>query len=177
LERAVEGEASFLADAGLSLMKFRSNYWITELRLQISSLNYYWDTWVVGYTPSVQMSLLTEFLGDVDRKTLGIILLSAFFGLLGITAGLLLLKRSQHRLTAVDQEYLKFCRILEKADLARRQGEGPLEYEKRIREARPDLADPARVVTSAYIRANYIDDTPQEAAALRRAVRQARLAV
>lgn len=176
LERAVAGEQSFLADAGLSLMKFRSNYWITELRLQISSLNYYWDTWIVGYTPSVQMSLLTRYLGDVDRKTIGVILLSCFFGLLGIIAGVLLLKRSQRKLSAVDREYLKFCNLFEKRGLGRRFGEGPIDYARRLLLARPDLEEPVGAVTRAYIRACFIDDTPGDVFELKQAVRRLRTA-
>lgn len=172
LESAVEDEATFLADVGLSFMKFRSTLWITELRLQISALNHYWDSWVVGYTPTVQMSLINQYLGDVDRKTLGIILLSSFFGILALVGAFLFLKRSQHRLGPVEREYLRYCRHLARQDLPRRIGEGPLDYARRAAAARPDLRDDIMAVTDAYVKANYVEDSPVAADALRLAIRK-----
>lgn len=171
LESAVFGEDTFLADIGLSLMKFRSTLWITELRLQIGAINHYWDAWVVGYTPSVQMSLLRQYFGDVDQTTIGMILVGTFFGILMITAAFLLLKRSHRKLAPVDQEYLRFCRILEGEKLERFLGEGPLDYATRAGEQRPDLAPGIRAVTNAYIKANFIDDQPEEVEILRKAIR------
>ena len=172
LESAVGEEDTFLSDVGLSLMKFRSTLWLTDLRLQISAINHYWDAWVVGYTPNVQMSLLNEYLGDVDRKTIGMILLSCFFGLLAITALFLFLKGSRQVLPPVEREYLRYCRFLEKQDLPRRFGEGALDYAERVERERPDLAGGIRAVTNAYIRANFERDDPSDVELLRRAVRQ-----
>ncbi len=175
LESAVEGE--FLSDIGLSLMKFRSSLVITELRLQLSALNHYWDAWVVGYSPSVQMSMLNRYLGELNRQTLGMILVSVFFGMLGFTALLLLLRRSQHKLAPADREYLKFCRYLANQGLARSMGEGPISYARRVVTFRPDLATSVDAVTDAYIRANFIDDRPEDVDTLRKAVRRVRLSV
>ena len=173
LESAVDDE--FLSDIGLSLMKFRSSLIITEIRLQLSALNHYWDAWVVGYSPSVQMSMLNRYLGDISRQTLGAILLATFFGLLGITALVLFLRRSQHKLAPVDQEYLRFCRYLAKQGLARMLGAGPINYAQRVVTSRPDLTGPVEAVTRAYIKANFIDDRPEDVAILRKAVRRVRL--
>lgn len=177
LESAVEGEETFLADVGLSLMKFRSTLWITELRLQISALNHYWDSWVVGYTPTVQMNLITRYLGDVDRKTMGLVLLSAFFCILGIIALFLFLKRSQLKLAPIEKEYLGFCKMLDKQNLPRRIGEGAIDYAHRIGLERPDLKLSIDAVTQAYISANFIDDEPDNIQALRRAVRAMKIRI
>lgn len=175
LESAVEGE--FLSDIGLSLMKFRSSLIITELRLRLSALNHYWDAWVVGYSPSVQMSMLNRYLGELNRQTLGMILVSVFFGMLGFTALLLLLRRSQHKLAPADREYLKFCRYLANQGLARSMGEGPISYARRVVTFRPDLATSIDAVTGAYIRANFIDDCPEDVDTLRKTVRRVRLSI
>ena len=175
LESAVEGE--FLSDIGLSMMKFRSSLIITELRLQLSALNHYWDAWVVGYTPSVQMSMLNRYLGELNRQTLGMILVSVFLGMLGFTALLLLLRRSQHELAPADREYLKFCRYLANQGLERSMGEGPISYARRVATSRPDLATSVDAVTDAYIRVNFIDDRPEDVGTLRKAVRRVRLSV
>ncbi len=174
LESAVSGDA-FLQEAGLSLMRFRSNLLLTELRLQISALNHYWDAWVVGYNPGIQMNLLRQFFGDIDRQTLGIILLSAFFGVLTIVGLFLMLKRSHRKLTPVDQQYLKFCNYLATKDLARYAGEGPIAYANRIGELRPELSDDIRQVTDAYVKANFEDNNPEAIGALRQRIRKLRL--
>lgn len=175
LESAVEEEETFLADVGLSLMKFRSTLWITELRLQIQALNHYWDAWVVGYTPDVQMSILTRYFGEMDRKKMGMLLLSAFFVILAVIGLVVLLKRSTTKLAPVEREYLKYCDMLAKQNLARNIGEGPLDYADRVGDERPDLAPGVRAVTAAYMQSNYIDDTPNEVEVLKRAVRSMRL--
>ncbi len=174
LESAVDNE-DFLADVGLSLMKFRSTLWITELRLQIQALNHYWDTFVVGYTPDVQMSILSRYLGDLDRKKMGMLLLSAFFGILAIIGLFMLLKRSTAKLAPIEREYLKYCDMLTRKDLARNFGEGPLDYADRVSQTRPDLEPAIRAVTNAYVQSNYIDDTPNEIEVLKRAIRNLRV--
>jgi hypothetical protein len=50
-------------------------------------------------------------------------------------------------------------------------GEGPLDYATRAGEQRPDLAPGIRAVTNAYIKANFIDDQPEEVEILRKAIR------
>ncbi|MBO6555705.1 MAG: DUF3488 domain-containing transglutaminase family protein [Pseudomonadales bacterium] len=174
LEFAVEGE-EFLADVGLSLMKFRSSLWITELRLQFSALNHYWDAWVVGYSPTMQMELLNRYLGDIDRKTMGIYLIGGFFVIFALVALLLLMKRSTRKLAPVEREYLKYCQYLADQGLARAVGEGPLDYGRRVSEARPDLAPGIRAVTNAYVRLNFAEDRPEETDLLRKAYRNLRI--
>ena len=175
LESAVAGE--FLSDVGLSLMKFRSSLIITELRLQLSALNHYWDVWVVGYSPSVQISMLNRYLGELNRQTLGMVLVSVFFGMLGFIALLLLLRRSQHQLAPADREYLTFCQYLANQGLARSMGEGPISYAMRVASSRPDLATSVDAVTNAYIRVNFIDDRPEDLDTLRKAVRKVKLSL
>lgn len=174
LEFAVEDE-EFLADVGLSLMKFSSSLWITELRLQLGALNHYWDAWVVGYSPTMQMELLNRYLGKIDRKTLGLYLLGGFFGIFAIVALFLLMKRSSRKLAPVEREYLRYCQYLAGQGLARAIGEGPIDYGRRVSEARPDLAEGIRDVTNAYVRLNFAEDRPEEPGLLRKAYRNLRV--
>ncbi len=174
LESAVEGE-EFLADVGLSLMKFRSSLWVTELRLQLSAMNHYWDAWVVGYNPSVQMRLLNEYLGDIDRKTLGMYLVGGFFAMFSLVGLFLLSRRARRSLSPVEREYLKFCQFMERAGVARQIGEGALSYRDRLVALRPDMARGVNEVTSAYVTANFAEDQPQNAEHLKKAIRKVRL--
>ncbi len=121
--------------------------------------------------------MLNRYLGELNRQTLGMILVSVFFGMLGFTALLLLLRRSQHKLAPADREYLKFCRYLANQGLARSMGEGPISYARRVVTFRPDLATSIDAVTGAYIRANFIDDCPEDVDTLRKTVRRVRLSI
>jgi hypothetical protein len=56
-------------------------------------------------------------------------------------------------------------------------GEGPISYARRVVTFRPDLATSVDAVTDAYIRANFIDDRPEDVDTLRKAVRRVRLSV
>ncbi len=174
LESAVSG-GEFLGDLTLSWLKYRQTLWITELRLQIAAISHYWDSWVVGYSPEVQVDLLTRFLGDVDQKTIGMIMTGLFFGLLGLIGIGLLRKKSIMALSAVDKEFLRFSQLLEKEGLARHVGEGPGDYGRRIAAARPDLAAAATRVSEAYVQLNYAVDDSSDVSSLKQAVRAFRL--
>lgn len=179
LQAAVEEEQTFLADSPFSALA-RQSLILAEIRLQISALTYYWDTWVVGYTPEAQDEFLSEYLGDVDAKTLGMIMLGSFFGILAIIGLIILAKRSHHRLPALEREYLRFCRVLERMGIERSRGEGPLTFAARAATARPDLAEQVHDVTDAYVKLNYAtpageDRGGEEAARLKRAVRSFRM--
>jgi protein-glutamine gamma-glutamyltransferase len=175
LESAVEDENTFLANLPLSWMKYRQTLWLTEIRLQLSAISHYWDSWVVGYTPSVQMSLLTRYFGDLDAKRLGMMMLTAFFGLLGIVAIFVLGKRSHKLLQPIDREYLRFCQMMAKKGIPRSVGEGPIHYAERIGQLNPELALVVNAVTDAYILKNYAEDKPEKADSLRAAIRSFRL--
>ena len=49
-------------------------------------------------------------------------------------------------------------------------GEGPISYARRVVTSRPDLATSVDAVTDADIRANFIDDRPEDVDTLRKAV-------
>lgn len=175
IEAAVAAEDSFLSDSPLSLLKYRQLLWLTEIRLQLDAVGHYWDTWVVGYTPAMQSAFLSEYLGNVDGKRLGATLLAAFFSLLGLVAIVVLMRRSTTPLPAVDQEYLKFTKSLARAGLERLVGEGPIDYAKRVKRQKPELADVIDEVTRLYVDANYKLDGHGDLKALKKAVRAVKL--
>jgi len=175
LESAIQGEDTFLANLPLSWMRYRQTLWLTEIRLQLSAISHYWDTWVVGYTTSMQLGLLTKYLGEIDRIKLGMYMLTAFFSLFGMVAIFVLRKRSHNLLQPVDKQYLRFCRLLEKQGLPRSIGEGPYDYAQRVGEQRPDLAAATLTVTRAYVQMNYVKDDPRETSELRKSIRRFRM--
>jgi len=171
LEAAVEEENTFLANSPLSIFRYRQLLWLTELRLQIDAIGHYWDTWVVGYTPETQMSLLRKYLGDVSRQRIGMIMITVFFSLLAVVGLFILMKRSKAVLRPVDEEYLRFCQIMEKRGYGRRFGEGPLDYARRIRREIPEYSQEVDAITSTYVQMNYIETEPQDYMVLKKAIR------
>ncbi len=175
IEAAVAEENSFLSDSPLSLLKYRQLLWLTEIRLQLDAVGHYWDTWVVGYTPAMQSAFLSDYLGDFDTKSLGAALLATFFSVLGLLAIVILMRRSNTPLSALDQAYLNFCQSLAKQGLARAVGEGPLDYARRIKAQRADLADAIDQVTMSYVNANYGGGAPGDIKEMKKAVRRFQL--
>ncbi|MFT5794353.1 MAG: transglutaminase-like putative cysteine protease [Saprospiraceae bacterium] len=175
LESALSEDETFLSDSPLSLLKYRQLLWLSELRQQVEAIGHYWDSWVVGYNPVTQMDLLSQYFDKVNPTRMGIMMLSSFFALLGIVGLFVLSTRSHHIVTPVDQQYLRFCQLLQKHGLPRKAGEGPSDYAARVTLVRPDLADAIERVTEAYIALNYATEVPGDSADLKKAVTVFRL--
>ena len=170
LEAAVKQEDTFLANSPLSLLKYSQLLWLTELRLQIDAVGHYWDTWVVGYTPEMQTGLLGRYLEDVSYKRLGVLMLASFFTVLFVIALFILAKRTTMRMSEMDTEYLKFCRVMARRGTPRKNGEGPLDYRDRLIAEQPQLEDEIRSITEDFVAANYRGEEGK-GSGLKRAVR------
>jgi len=146
--------------------------WLVELRLQLDTLAFRWDQWVLGYGPERQYELLTR----VGMRTPDWPGMAA--GLLTGTGALLLLfalwmsRRLSHGNTDPAQvAYLRFCRRLERAGVRRRAGEGPRDFARRAGSLRPALAPAVDRITELYVSLRYGKDAaPQKARLLRELV-------
>ena len=177
LESAVADEDTFLANSPLSWLKYRQLLWLQELRQQLGAIGHYWDNWVVGYNARSQLVFLSKYLEKVDASRLGMLMLTVFFGLLGIVALFVLRTRNKRVLTDVDQQYLRFCQLLSKQGLVRYHGEGPRDYSRRISRERPDLALVIQRVTQEFIRLNYEVGSPNVSPALKNSINAFRFSV
>mgnify|MGYP006086261049 FL=1 len=128
---------------------------MTDLRLQIDALGHYWDTWVVGYTPETQVGLLEQYIGKVDRKKLGSIMLAAFFTVLGVVGLFILSRRTYRPMSAMDKTYLRFCLAASRIGVERRVGEGANDFADRLSEKFPELKVEILMVTQLFIEAEY----------------------
>jgi len=170
LESAVADENTFLANSPLSWLKYRQLLWLQDLRQQLDAIGHYWDNWVVGYNPRTQLEFLSTYFENINASRLGLLMLTTFFVLLGIVALFVLRTRNTRLLTAVDQQYLRFCQLLAKQGLVRQTGEGPWSYNERVSQTRPDLAPVVTRVTREYTRMNYDLGAPNNSKALKKAV-------
>lgn len=175
LEWAVAGENSFLEDFPLSWLKYRQALWLTDIRLQLSAIGHYWDTWVVGYNPTMQVRLLEKYLGDISPKKIAIALLIGLTLVMSIIAALLLSKRTARLLDPVTREYLHFCHLLTRHGLERTVGEAPGNFADRVAQQKPQLADTVRRVSDIYISLNYAQDDCFNLQDLKTAIRSFRM--
>jgi protein-glutamine gamma-glutamyltransferase len=129
---------------------------LANLRFMWQAMNGQWDAWVVGYNMDRQRQFFAQLgFHDVDWRTLGFWLLMATFVVGGaVTLGLLVRDRPP-RADASLAAWNRFCRKLAAAGLERAPHEGPLDYARRVRAARPALSADVDEIARGYIAARY----------------------
>ncbi|MBF0275729.1 MAG: DUF3488 domain-containing protein [Nitrospinae bacterium] len=155
LERAMSTEGSFLEGTALSLLKFRDINLINNFRLWIDMMNYNWNRWVLGYTPSLQLKVMQKFLGEVSWYRVG---LALFFSstLIIVFLGLLLLrKESKAKKDPATKLYLNLCQKLSKHGVQRNIGEAPFDFAKRVSREIPELSNTMQEITQLFVQLKY----------------------
>jgi transglutaminase-like putative cysteine protease len=149
------------------LIQMRAD-WIRTLRHRWEAINNAWNQSVLGYDPQRQRELLARLgLSDTDWRSLAIALGSTC-GLL--VAGLMawaLYKRPER--DPVVRLWHKALRQLARRKVDCAPWETPLDLARRVREQRPELAEPFQRVVDAYLVARY-GNTDQHLKTLRDAI-------
>ena len=132
-----------------------------------------WNQWVLGYTPERQRQFLVGMgIDDTTWYTLTLVML-ALAGVIVVILAIFMLRRLRAR--AEDPAriaYSRFCEKLERKGLPRAVDEGPIDYARRLEQARPDLAPPVSLITQLYVRLRYgIDQSPSDLQQLRQYVK------
>jgi transglutaminase-like putative cysteine protease len=171
--RVQKGLASAVPNnAALPLMARTTSSLLLRLRFNLDLIAYHWNQWVLNYDTARQYSLLARLgMEDITWGKLGFYML----GLLGVLIGLfsLLMLRGLYARRAEEAQrlYLKFCRKLEKAGVARAAHEGPQDFAARATAARPQQSSAIADVTALYVALRYGGaEGGDELPALRRAV-------
>ena len=116
-----------------------------------------WNEWVLGYGARRQRDLLAMFGLNADSLSgLALGMLAGVGFLLGVLA-LAMARRRAVRLDPVAKIYRRFCRRLERAGVARRPSEGPVDFARRVVAARPQLRDSVERITALYVALRYAD--------------------
>ena len=153
------------------LIQLRSE-WVRTLRYRWEAINNAWNQSVLGYNPQRQAELLARLgLSETDWRSLAVALGSTC-GLL--VAGLMawaLYKRPERDPTL--RLWHKALRHLARRKVDCAPWETPLELARRVREQRPELAEPFQRVVDAYLVARY-GNTDQHLTTLRDAIAQLR---
>jgi transglutaminase-like putative cysteine protease len=127
----------------------------TNIRLAWETLNYEWDTRVLGFDSDVQESLL----GSIGIANDGPLLLIA--ETLVIAAALLLIYagwmqlRTRPRVDQVKALYERFCRKAARLGVRRSLWEGPSDFSRRAAQLLPHESERIRQISNTYITLRY----------------------
>ncbi|MCQ4347398.1 transglutaminaseTgpA domain-containing protein [Pseudomonas stutzeri] len=154
LEQALPAEDEFRAGTVLSPLRYRDVAWLNRLRLSWDGLNYAWQRKVLGYQGEAQLALFREWLGQVDGRRLGLLLVGSAALLLGLLA-LLLLKPWKREQDPLLRQYRRFEGLLARHGLRRAPGEGPLAFAERAALALPGQAEEIRAFARRFVRQRY----------------------
>ncbi len=141
---------------------------LRRLRQTLDAVQAGWNAWVLGYGPERQREALARV--GLDASSTGSLVLALTVAVAALLAllGAWMFVRRGHR-DPVHAAYLRFCARLARRGLARRAGEGPRDFARRVAARRPDLAPAVNAITERYVALRYAQ-RPGDPAALRRAV-------
>jgi protein-glutamine gamma-glutamyltransferase len=142
--------------ASLPLLGRGDAAFLRQLRLTWDYVTNAWNQGVLGYTLERQRSLLSKVgVDDATWEKLAAIL----FCLAGVIVAMftaLALRQLRSRVRdPVKITYLKFCDKLRRRGLPRAAAEGPVDYARRIRGLRPELASAVEGITALYVALRY----------------------
>jgi protein-glutamine gamma-glutamyltransferase len=139
--------------------------WSRPIALLWDAVNTRWQSWIVGYGPELQRSLL-ESLGFTSLRRaqrsavlLGLAVVATLTLLIGLSAYLSWRRRQRSGIDAAALCFARFVRQLRRLDVpARAPTEGPRAYAERAAVSLPHAAAPIRAVADLYLRARYEPD-------------------
>lgn len=163
VQEALRDDPAFMEDDLFSAVRFGGIGWLNAMRLRLDAIEYEWNQLVVNYDEDVQFELFERLFGEVtERKVLILMATLAFIVVVAIGFTVMNLEPRIQR-TPANKFYLSVCKELEKVNLVRRQGEGPIAFRDRVCSQRPELADPMTELTALYVKLNYAEKFVNEA--------------
>ena len=131
----------------------------TNVRLTWETLNYEWDTRILGFDADVQESLLAS-VGIANRGPFLLIteILVVLAVLLVIYAGWMQL-RTHSRVGRVKSLYERFCRKAARLGVRRDPWEGPSDFSRRAALLLPDQSERIRQILNIYIALRYAPES------------------
>ena len=145
---------------------------LLKLRFNLDAFTNQWNQWVLGYNTERQFAFLTRLgMEDISWQKMAINLLIGSGVLVGLLSLLMLRQLYTHRKDQVQALYLKFCRKLARAGLARAAHEGPQDFAARAARSQPQHAAAIQNITAHYLALRYGSQPGKHGLlALRRAV-------
>lgn len=158
----------------LPLMVRTQFEFLRQVRLTFDYMANAWNQWVLGYTPERQRWLLANAgVDDATWQKLTAILFVLAGAIVAMFTALALRRLKSRVRDPVRIAYLKFCDALRRRGLPRAAAEGPVDYARRLEQARPDLGPAVEAITGLYVALRYGAETSADALIeLQRRVRQ-----
>ena len=140
---------------------------VDQIRFRWEALSAQWRAWFEAYSYEEQRAMLekigiTSDAWGASLRALAFLLLTLGALTIGAVA-FFILKPPRQKPDAVRKHYTLFCHKLDRAGLARRPAQGPLDYAAFVSRNRPDLARRIHEITGLYVRLRY-QDRPSKAA-------------
>src|SRR6266540_2907890 len=131
----------------------------TNIRLAWETLNYEWDTRLLGFDADVQEALLAS-VGIANRGPVLLIIeiLGVAAGLLGIYACWMQL-RTRSRADRVKALYERFCQKTACLGVRRNSWEGPSDFSRRSAQLLPNESQRIRQISNTYIALRYSQES------------------
>jgi transglutaminase-like putative cysteine protease len=154
VEAALQDDLAFMEQSLFAAVSGRFSFFNT-LRLRLDALEYEWNRRVVSYDEEVQVELFEHLFGEITEQKV-LLLLVGLASLVMVAVGLSVVSIGPRRkLDPVTHLYQTLASELSRIGLARKTGEGPLDYRDRVVAARPELAELMHDFTSLYVAINY----------------------
>ncbi len=172
-ERVQYGLAAALPDsAALRFFARTQSPWLRSLRFNLDALANQWNQWVLGYDTERQFGFLTRLgMESVTWQKMALTMLAGVALLVGLFTLLMLRRLAVRHTDQVQRLYLKFCRKLEKAGIARAAHEGPQDFAARATQMKPQRASAIEDITAHYVALRYGNRADNDAlSALRREI-------
>ncbi len=161
-ERVESGISGALGgDEQLSPLILGNGPLLSRLRFGWDAANAAWNRHILAYGQAAQRNLLRKLgLKSTGAATLIALLTASGVAVLALLAAWLAFggRRRQH--DPVLRAWHLFCKRLERAGIGRDPHEGPADFARRVARERPELTQPVRAITDAFIRARYRTDPP-----------------
>ena len=128
---------------------------VLRARYAWDAVNNRWNQWIIGFNEKRQLALLSSWgMPKIDWQGMTILMFSLLAGLM-LLFGLYLLRRSQAPLDPTSQLYQRFLHKIEKLGLTKQESESALQFARRIKTTRADLAKEVDSITHDYNKLRY----------------------
>jgi protein-glutamine gamma-glutamyltransferase len=142
LEAALkEEESRLLASSGLVSRSFRDIGWLNSLRLEMESMNYLWNRWVLSYDGNLQKSLLQRFFSISDYQSMLSGMFAAVVGVFLLMGLLVFVRRPRQIHRPWIREWLRLQKSAEVMGVVSSPGDSARNWLLRLAQVFPPLAD------------------------------------
>lgn len=171
--RVDAGIAAAVPQSGALPLLLRGDIgWLRAVRDNWEAIANRWNQWVLGYNFERQRDVMNYFgVQTPSWQTLAMLLFWSIGGMLGLIALWLLARFKRH--DPVQRAWLRFCRKLSRAGLARSSSEGPFDFASRAASRLPGRAELIHRISRLYVDLRYGDSgLPEDLARLKLLVRR-----